>query len=97
MVEPVGDNPFPLRGYANQNSENANMANTAKDIEERVLRFFENLQERGADPRSIAVAKTNAQTAFMWAIRAIFKPERLTLPDDKLFPPAPGKEAPDGS
>lgn len=75
-------NPFPLKGCANQTGDNAYAANSAKEWEERVLRFFDQLERQGADPRSIAVARTSTQQAFMWAVRGIFKPTRINLPED---------------
>lgn len=34
------------------------------------------------DPRCVAEARTCIQTGAMWAVRAIFKPQRIKLPDD---------------
>lgn len=89
-------NPFPLRGYVNQNADNAALANEAKEVEERMMRFFDKIsdvaaqrEDRGLesakgkiDMRALALARTNGQQALMWAVRAIFNPVRISLPED---------------
>lgn len=89
-------NPFPLRGYVNQNADNAALANEAKEVEERMMRFFDKISDVAAqrtdrsleaakgtiDMRALALARTNGQQALMWAVRAIFNPVRISLPED---------------
>ncbi len=55
------------------------------------------------DPRMIAIARTNIQTGFMWAVRAIFQPEPTPLPEELIVaestyyqrgnPPEPARPA----
>jgi hypothetical protein len=93
---PKDENPFPLRGYVNQNADNAALANEAKEMEERMMRFFDKIssvavqrEDRGAEAgkgqinmRALALARTNGEQAFMWAVRAIFNPVRISLQED---------------
>lgn len=80
--------PLPVKGYVPQSDENVALANEGKELEERYLRWLDKLMARsGSDKRMIALAITNHQTAAMWAIRSIFQPRRVALPED---PPAAG-------
>jgi hypothetical protein len=85
--------PMPVKGYTSQNDGNVLLANEGKELEERVLRYLEKVdrnvvvmsmtnEEQGDRRRCIALAKTNTQDAFMWAIRGIFNPQRIKLPED---------------
>lgn len=79
-----GDNqPLPVRGYVPQSDENVNLANEGKELEERYLRWLEKLEKlESTDKRFIALGKTNIQQGAMWAIRSIFKPNRVVLAKD---------------
>ena len=84
--------PMPVAGYTPQSQSNVDLANEGKEIEERYLRWIDKLNQinidRDAaglgkseqfDPRCMAEARTCIQTGAMWAIRAIFKPQRIKL------------------
>lgn len=74
---------LPVDGYRPQNEVNVGIVNRNKCNEERQLRYLEHdLASNGADPRWIAVARTHLEQAFMAWNRAIFKPGRVTLPED---------------
>lgn len=87
MTEPVV-HPLPVHGYTAQSQTNVELANEAKELEERVQRFIDKLfhrQENGVmscDPRNLALARTYTEEAFMRIVRSIFKPQRIRLPDD---------------
>ena len=38
---------------------------------------------RRYDQRALALARTHIQTGAMWAIRSIFQPSRISLPEDE--------------
>lgn len=88
--------PLPVAGYTAQNDENIALANELKQAEERYLRVLDKITHSGItrevpkyDQRSVALARTHMQNANMWAVRAIFQPTRVALPEDATFPPKP--------
>lgn len=81
--------PLPVAGYTPQSQTNIDLANEGKALEERYLRWLDKLakvedpQGKGmCDPRFLALARTNIQQGAMWAIRSIFQPQRIALPED---------------
>ena len=75
--------PLPVSGYTAQSEENVGMANLMKEIEERYLRMLDTLESVPEfDKRMIALARTHIQTGAMWAVRSIFQPKRIKLPED---------------
>lgn len=76
---------LPVHGYTDQPSDRIDQVNQNKEAEEKILRLLDLLSQRGGvDPRSLALARTHLETGFMWLNRAIFRPERVKLPDDPL-------------
>lgn len=76
--------PLPVKGYTSQSSENVELANEGKEIEERYLRWLDKLDTVPTNnPRFIALARTHIQTGAMFAIRSIFQPTRIKLPEDE--------------
>lgn len=88
---------LPVAGYTDQSTSNVDLANELKFAEERYLRLLdkiagirrsEDMAKPEADRRSqfdgrfVALAKTHVQTANMFAVRAIFQPTRIKLPED---------------
>lgn len=79
---------LPVAGYKPTQSPEAIAAvNVFKELEERTLRHIERLMETPgvvglADPRMLAVGRTQLQMAFMALNRAVFQPGRVTLPED---------------
>jgi hypothetical protein len=78
---------LPVHGYTPQSASNVDIVNRSKETEERLLRFVDSLDGIG-DPRWLAVARTHVQQGFMALNRAIFKPQRIALPEDAA-PEAP--------
>ena len=82
--------PMPVAGYTSQSDAKIALANEGKELEERYLRWLDKLggsplragQTPLCDPRCIALARTGMQEAAMWAIRSIFQPQRIKLPED---------------
>jgi hypothetical protein len=80
---------LPVKGYVSQSPENVALANEGKELEERYLRWLDKLTHSGItrdvpkyDQRFVALARTNIQQGAMWAIRSIFQPQRIALPED---------------
>lgn len=87
-----------VKGYTPLSDAQKALANEGKELEERVLRWLEKVNGTFANPnlglepheraernergRTLALGKTNIQQGFMWAIRSIFQPTRIKLPED---------------
>lgn len=81
------DHPaMPVAGYSAQSQTNVDLANEGKRLEELYLRWLDMLDSNpnvGAiDKRCVALARTNIQQGAMWAVRSIFQPKRINLPED---------------
>lgn len=75
-------NGLPVSGYRSQSSNNVALVNRNKEIEERVLRIFDELRENAdVDQRWLAIGRTSIEQGFMAVNRAVFKPGRVSLPD----------------
>lgn len=85
--------PMPVAGYTQQSDDKIALVNELKAAEERYLRILDKLHALGQegfagpasmvlDPRFLALARTSMQEANMWAVRAIFQPQRIKLPED---------------
>ena len=83
--------PMPVAGYTAQSDDKVKLANEGKELEERYLRWLDKLADDAKTPdgkidgRFVALARTHVQTGAMFAIRSIFQPTRIKLPED----PAP--------
>ncbi|MGH1355364.1 MAG: DUF7681 family protein [Thalassovita sp.] len=76
---------LPVAGYAAQKENAVAKVNESKHLEERVLRFLDELAadaELAADPRWFAIGRTNIEQGFMAVNRAVFKPSRVCLPEE---------------
>ena len=74
---------LPVAGYAPQSDEKVALANEGKALEERYLRWLDKLRAtEGIDQRCVSLAHTHIQTGAMFAIRSIFNPTRIGLPED---------------
>lgn len=73
-----------VKGYTKQSDLNVAMVNQNKEIEERALRVIDDHAAMGSqyDQRMVALARTKIQEGFMWLNRSVFRPERISLPDD---------------
>lgn len=74
---------LPVSGYAAQSDTAVAMVNQNKALEERILRQLDFLADvYDVDKRWLAIARTQIEQGFMAANRAIFKPGRISLPED---------------
>jgi hypothetical protein len=81
----MSNQPLPVKGYTPLNDAKVALANEGKEIEERYMRWLEKIEQQGEVdicPRFVALARTNIQQGAMWAIRSIFQPTRIKLPED---------------
>jgi hypothetical protein len=75
--------PLPVHGYSPQSTDNVNLVNAHKQIEESLLRRLDWLATQpGVDQRWLAIGRTAMEKAFMFVNRAVFKPARVALPED---------------
>ena len=77
--------PLPVKGYTGQSDAKVALANDLKEAEERYLRILDAMRAAGPsfDQRFISLAFTSMQETNMWAVRAIFQPTRIKLPEDE--------------
>ncbi len=81
---------LPVKGYAETQSQEAiDLVNEGKELEERVLRYFDKVKNHigfppniNGDPRFVSIAITHIQQGFMASARSIFNPQRIKLPED---------------
>lgn len=80
--------PLPVSGYTEQSKSKIDLVNQHKDAEERLLRHIEFMQNNNiVDGRWAAIAKTHFEQAFMALNRAVFQPQRISLPEDQKDKP----------
>lgn len=74
---------LPVSGYRDQSADNVEMVNANKETEERLLQVLDMLAENPeADKRWLSIGRTHIEQGFMAINRAIFKPDRVSLPDE---------------
>lgn len=77
--------PLPVVGYTMQPSRTIDAVNKNKCDEERVLRWLDELKsDEAVDQRWLAIGRTQLEKAYMAINRALFKPQRVTLPEDLI-------------
>ncbi len=75
--------PLPVAGYVSQPDERLALVNSNKIDEEYTLRVLHLLAKDGdIDPRWLAIGRTHIEQGFMAVNRAIFRPQRVKLPED---------------
>jgi hypothetical protein len=75
--------PLAVPGYTDQSDRNISVVTFNKELEERVLRQIDYVgSHEDYDLRMVALARTKTQEAFMWLNRAVFQPQRISLPED---------------
>ena len=75
---------LPVAGYQPQSQENVALVNANKALEERALRQLDAMSDATRfDLRWVAIARTAIEQGFMAMNRAVFKPARIKLPEDK--------------
>ncbi len=72
----MSPSPTDVKGYKPQTPAKIDLVNKFKEHEKALGELYrEALASCQADPRMLAVGKTQAQQAYMWLNRAIFQPE----------------------
>jgi len=74
---------LPVAGYRPQGDEALALVNEHKRMEERLLRRLDALSARSdIDKRWLSIGRTAIEQGFMAVNRAVFQPDRVTLPED---------------
>lgn len=76
---------LPVSGYKPQSNVKVMIVNAFKADEERILRKLDTLLEQAdidADPRWVAIGRTQLEQAFMAINRSIFRPGRVEIAED---------------
>ena len=77
-------NGLPVAGYRPQNDDNVFLVNKNKQMEESILRLLDTFKtDEAFDQRWLAVGRTHIEQGFMAINRAIFRPTRVSLPEDQ--------------
>lgn len=77
--------PLPVAGYKPQDDTAIGWVNQMKSAEERLLRHLDDLKAApDLDQRWLAVGRTHLEQAFMAINRSVFRPTRVTLPEDDI-------------
>ena len=78
-------------GYTPHHADTVGVVNRNKQFEEHLLRLCDEFRSREDryDARWVSVAVTHFEQGFMALNRAVFKPQRIRLPEDDVFPPKP--------
>lgn len=72
-----------ILGYRPQSSETISIVNSMKCTEEQILRVLDAMaQGPEIDQRWLAIGRSQLEQAFMAINRSVFRPARVTLPDD---------------
>lgn len=78
-----GHRGLPVEGYRPQSDDNVSLVNANKLLEERMLRVLDDLAAQpDIDKRWLAIGRTSLEQGFMAVNRAIFKPGRVSLPEE---------------
>lgn len=75
----------PVPGYNDVDAKQHAAVKANKEMEERVLRQLDELgrSEGVIDARWLNIARTHIEQGFMAMNRAVFKPGRILLPEDR--------------
>lgn len=64
-----------INGYRDLSQQEIDGINSLKEAAEQVGQLLESLKDvPGVDQRALAIAKTELQTGFMWAVRSVARP-----------------------
>jgi hypothetical protein len=74
---------LPVPGYRPQSDAAIRLVTAFKQAEEALLRQLDVLKDNPAyDQRWLSVARTHFEQGYMALNRAVFRPERIRLPED---------------
>ena len=66
-----------IQGYRKFDQETSDLINSVKELGKKVEAKLDEASQHGADPRQLALARTNFQQGAMWLIRSVAQPEGL--------------------
>lgn len=73
----------PIPGYQDVSAQKQALVSQNKLVEEEVLRLLDVLKTKAEiDQRWLAIGRTHIEEGFMAVNRAIFQPQRVSLPSD---------------
>lgn len=75
MIEAKPQDGNTVKGYRTLSEGDIQQMNTLKGISRHFMSILDTAKESGADPRWVAMAKTEMQKACMFACRAVAKPD----------------------
>ncbi|WP_147196001.1 hypothetical protein [Pantoea sp. CCBC3-3-1] len=75
MSEAKPQDGSTVKGYRTLTAGDIEVMNRLKDVSRHFLNLLETSKETGANPRWIAMAKTEMQKACMFACRAVAQPD----------------------
>lgn len=76
--------PLPVSGYTAQSDVKVRLVNANKETEESLLRCLDVMTgNEEINKRWLAIARTHFEQGFMAMNRAVFDPERISLPGDQ--------------
>lgn len=78
QAEPAQNPMQPaIQGYRKFDQETSDLINSVKELGKKVEEKLGEASQHGADPRQLALARTNFQQGAMWLIRSVAQPEGL--------------------
>ena len=75
MSEAKPQDGSTVKGYRTLTTGDIEVMNRLKDVSRHFLSLLDTAKEAGADPRWVAMAKTEMQKACMFACRSVAKPD----------------------
>lgn len=74
---------LPVSGYRDQSANSVEAVNANKETEERLLQVMDILADNPeVDKRWLSIGRTHIEQGFMAINRSIFRPDRVSLPDE---------------
>jgi len=65
-----------IKGYRDLSQEEIDLMNEGKELAEKCRLFIEKIESISeTDKRCASLGRTNLQQGFMWAVRAVARPE----------------------
>ena len=86
MTDSTSFRGLPVAGYQPQSEAKVALVNKHKTAEELILRICDQLKACSpdtVDQRWLAIGRTDIERGFMALNRAVFQPQRISLPEDE--------------
>ncbi len=75
MSEAKPQDGSTVKGYRTLTTGDIQVMNRFKEVSRHFINLLDTAKETGADPRWVAIAKTEMQKACMFACRSVAKPD----------------------